>query len=277
MLQFNQTMQNFDTQLEGLQDLRVPGITVAETERLDNQITQLTGLRDAYAALQPAINQTAIAQARFNDAFNLVNPIVQNAVQNLTELAKGTITVKEAFASMLNSIGQTLAQKGAEMIATYIAIGIAKAFAGMGSSGGGGTGKLPENPLDSFRAAGVKGPIYDFQAKANGGPVSGGQPYMVGERGPELFVPGQSGGVMRNEDMRSLMGRSPASGGAPSMNFSFETTSIGGTEYVSREQLESAMAVTRKQASNDGAKRGMNMTLDKMQNSPRTRTRIGLR
>ena len=113
--------------------------------------------------------------------------------------------------------------------------------------------------------------------KANGGPVSGGQPYMVGERGPELFVPGQSGGVMRNEDMRSLMGRSPASGGAASMNFSFETTSIGGTEYVSREQLESAMAVTRKQASNDGAKRGMSMTLDKMQNSPRTRTRIGLR
>jgi len=82
---------------------------------------------------------------------------------------------------------------------------------------------------------------------------------------------------MRNEDMRSLMGRSPASGGAASMNFSFETTSIGGTEYVSREQLESAMAATRKQASNDGAKRGMNMTLDKMQNSPRTRTRIGLR
>ena len=145
MLQFNQTMQNFDTQLQGLKDLRVPGIEAAETERLDNQITQLTGLRDAYAALQPAINQTAIAQARFNDAFNLVNPVVQNAVQNLTELAKGTITVKEAFASMLTSIGQTLAQKGAEMIATYIATGIAKAFAGMGSSGGGGVGKLPEN------------------------------------------------------------------------------------------------------------------------------------
>ena len=28
------------------------------------------------------------------------------------------------------------------------------------------------------------------------------------------------------------------------------------------------MATTRRQAANDGAKRGMNMTLDKMQNSP---------
>ena len=74
------------------------------------------------------------------------------------------------------------------------------------------------------------------------------------------------------------MGRSPAgaNGSAASMNFTFETTNIGGTEYVSREQLESAMATTRRQAANDGAKRGMNMTLDKMQNSPRTRSRIGI-
>jgi hypothetical protein len=45
---------------------------------------------------------------------------------------------------------------------------------------------------------------------------------------------------------------------------------------VSREQLEAAMATTRRQAANDGAKRGMNMTLDRMQNSPRTRARVGI-
>lgn len=99
---------------------------------------------------------------------------------------------------------------------------------------------------------------------------------MVGERGPELFVPSANGGVMRNEDMRQLMGRSPM-GTSPQMNFTFETTNIGGQEFVSREQLEAAMVTTRRQAANDGAKRGMNMTLDKMQNSPRTRSRIGLR
>ena len=37
---------------------------------------------------------------------------------------------------------------------------------------------------------------------------------------------------------------------------------------MSREQLEAAMATTRRQAASDGAKRGMNMTLDRMQNSP---------
>lgn len=34
--------------------------------------------------------------------------------------------------------------------------------------------------------------------KAMGGPVSGRTPYIVGERGPELFVPGTSGGIVPN-------------------------------------------------------------------------------
>jgi len=202
------------------------------------------------------------------------NAIGGSLSSGISSLIEGSATVKEVFADMLKSIGQTLVQEGTRMIATYIAIGIAKAFAGIG--GGRAPTNVPQMTQNSIvTPTGFSGQFAGMAA--NGGPVEGGRPYLVGERGPELFVPGQSGGVMRNEDMRSLMGRSPASGGAPSMNFSFETTSIGGTEYVSREQLESAMAVTRKQASNDGAKRGMNMTLDRMQNSPRTRTRIGLR
>jgi len=34
--------------------------------------------------------------------------------------------------------------------------------------------------------------------KANGGSVSGRRPYLVGERGPELFVPGSSGSIVPN-------------------------------------------------------------------------------
>ena len=113
-----------------------------------------------------------------------------------------------------------------------------------------------------------------FQPRANGGPVNRNTTYMVGENGPELFRPTQAGRIDSNSDLRSAMSRQQSS--APTMNFSFETTNIGGTEYVSREQLEAAMAVTRKQAANDGAKRGMNMTLDKMQHSPSTRRRVGI-
>lgn len=48
-------------------------------------------------------------------------------------------------------------------------------------------------------SSGFLGKLYsNISAKAMGGPVSGGKPYIVGERGPELFVPGTSGGIVPN-------------------------------------------------------------------------------
>jgi hypothetical protein len=40
-----------------------------------------------------------------------------------------------------------------------------------------------------------------FGARANGGQVVGGKPYMVGERGAELFVPGRSGTIIPNDQL----------------------------------------------------------------------------
>ena len=40
-----------------------------------------------------------------------------------------------------------------------------------------------------------------FERRQHGGPVSAGRPYMVGERGPEMFVPGQSGSVAANKSI----------------------------------------------------------------------------
>ena len=38
----------------------------------------------------------------------------------------------------------------------------------------------------------------DFGKRANGGPVSANRPYLVGEEGPEMFVPGKSGTIVPN-------------------------------------------------------------------------------
>jgi hypothetical protein len=51
-----------------------------------------------------------------------------------------------------------------------------------------------------------------FAGRANGGPVNGGTPYIVGERGPELFLPSNSGRIISNSAMRSG-GGSGAMGG----------------------------------------------------------------
>ena len=96
-----------------------------------------------------------------------------------------------------------LAQEGAKMIATYIAIGVAKAFAGL--AGGSDKAINPESlkAMEQYSGASANFDAGSFATafggRAGGGPVNAGRPYMVGERGPELFVPGQSGGIMWNE------------------------------------------------------------------------------
>jgi lambda family phage tail tape measure protein len=43
-------------------------------------------------------------------------------------------------------------------------------------------------------------------ARAEGGPVSGNSPYLVGERGPELFVPNRSGTIVPTNQLAGAMG-----------------------------------------------------------------------
>jgi phage-related minor tail protein len=61
----------------------------------------------------------------------------------------------------------------------------------IGMAGGGGTGA-------GFFGSMITQLGKTISGKAAGGPVTGGKPYMVGERGPELFIPGQSGKIMAN-------------------------------------------------------------------------------
>ena len=53
----------------------------------------------------------------------------------------------------------------------------------------------------SFRALMKSFSGIDIGARAYGGPVSSSMPYIVGERGPELFVPSSSGRIVPNNMM----------------------------------------------------------------------------
>lgn len=45
-----------------------------------------------------------------------------------------------------------------------------------------------------------------FQGRAKGGDVAGGTPYIVGEKGPELIIPGKSGTVVPNHTLMEAVG-----------------------------------------------------------------------
>jgi len=58
------------------------------------------------------------------------------------------------------------------------------------------------------------GNFFGLEPKADGGPVSAGSTYLVGERGPEIFTPRQSGSIIPNEQI----------GGSSNINVNFNIT-----------------------------------------------------
>jgi hypothetical protein len=98
---------------------------------------------------------------------------------------------------------------------------------GIGASGGGLSGVLA--PL-------LRG-VLGLPGRATGGPVAPGRAYVVGERGPELFVPTSSGAV-----------RPDAGGSGPrEVRVSIAIQAGGGSEprALARSSRQVARAVTR--------------------------------
>ena len=70
--------------------------------------------------------------------------------------------------------------------------------------------------------------------KAEGGPVKGGQAYVVGEKGPELFVPPSAGSIIPNNKMATAM---PTSSAASTASNTYITNNISAIDAKSVAQL----------------------------------------
>ena len=130
--------------------------------------------------------------------------------------------------------------------------------------------------------------------RAAGGPVSGNSTYMVGEKGPELFVPSSSGTIIP-ADATAAMARYQRKGSGngggnsssdamgdgaaatPVLSMSFETTRFMDRDWVDKDQLVAAMAATERRATTAGAKAGASQVASQMRNSPGYRRQVGLR
>ena len=87
--------------------------------------------------------------------------------------------------------------------------------------------------------------------RQHGGYVGSGQAYLVGERGPEVFMPSQSGRIMSNKD-------SMGSGGTVN-NFTFETPASDTLAPLVRQEIEDAIPYIL-QAVNANNQGNMNIT-----------------
>jgi hypothetical protein len=169
-------------------------------------ITNIATVRDEIEQLQSPLFLLTKTAETVGNAFS----------ESFKGIVKGSMTAKEALANLFQRTADMFLDMAAKMIAKQIQmkiLGIGLNFLGgigttpsgsalKSGSFGTGVGKVTDTAASIGRhAVGGSSVQPNFTPRAFGGPVSGGSPYVVGEKGPELFVPGSSGNIVPNHAM----------------------------------------------------------------------------
>jgi hypothetical protein len=205
-------------ELQHTKDLAIRnGATKQEIDNIQAQIDHLPAERAQGAATIARNTQSPLEQwrqevpktaAEINQA---LQSIEVKGLDGLSEAISGVITgtesLKDAFHNLAASVLQDLIQMTIKMLLFKT---ISAAF------GGGPT--FDQSTLNPFtQLAG---------ARASGGQVYGGRAYLVGERGPELFMPKFSGSIVPNNRINFANDDQPMAGGPPGIHI---TTNIDAT------------------------------------------------
>lgn len=148
-------------------------------------LRQNVGLAEQQAILQIIEDSKSPLQQYAENINNVKDSMMNMAVQgvktledSLVNLVNGTLSAKNAFRDMATSIIN-------DLIRMQIQKSITGPLAGV---------------LDGFFGSQSPAPVrvVNVNGNATGGPVQANTPYMVGERGAELFVPNSSGSIIPN-------------------------------------------------------------------------------
>ena len=198
---------------QGVGGRKRPSVLKREREQLKEINTENAQLIEKFTTIKDLQDQIRIAneEASFSIVKGLqdVNSEIRrlNSAQfQVVELSKvlgtsfqesfkgiirGTMSVGDAFRNMFMRIADHFLDMAAQMMAAQISRG----FLGLFGNMFGGGGDILSN---AGLTAASPGEVTMASFKANGGPVTGGKSYVVGERGPEMFTPGVSGMITPN-------------------------------------------------------------------------------
>ncbi len=138
--------------------------------------------------ISPA-NQVSVAAESIGQSFS----------SSFMDMINGSVSAQQALANFFQATANNFLNMAAQMIAKYIQmqiLGLAASFLpGGGLFKGAGPYQFGAGDVGTrgFSLPSILSP------RAAGGPVSAGTPYLVGERGPELFMPRSSGSIYPND------------------------------------------------------------------------------
>lgn len=183
------TVQDLAIQF-GLLDERTERATKAmtplrmEITAIGKKVETLNSFKKLNNQMKPLVTTLNETEKAFVD---VSRSATDNMADSLTNLVKGTVSAKDAFRDMANSIINDLTKMAVKKYITDQIFG----FATRAISASFGAPVVASN-VEGGAVVGTR---------ANGGSVMGGKPYLVGERGAELFVPNRSGTIVPNDQL----------------------------------------------------------------------------
>jgi len=211
-------IKNFQERINALIKLRDEAQDTESAELLGNISTkyirdELEGVKSALDIIGDSIPKAAVPaldsinnvdlgfkawQQTVKDGGEIVQSFTTNALDGMTDALTAGITGAANFADAMKSMAKSVVDSLIKMlIQKYIvdaAFGAITSYFGSGGSGSTGSGATSggESGIPQFDPRGYA---------AIGGPVESGSPYIVGERGPEMFVPNQKGAIIPNNKL----------------------------------------------------------------------------
>ena len=160
---------------------------------LPETLSRIEGLASGYSSvLEYSQRFTKEQEQQKQMADGLANAIGQGMGSAFDDLILGT----EAFGDSLRRLASgVLTDIARQLLQIYVINQAINAISTIFSPKPGGTAANTKFNPAAFAMPQLAG------ARANGGSVSAGSSYLVGERGPELFVPGASGNIVPNNAM----------------------------------------------------------------------------
>lgn len=223
----NQIMQDAQKIIEG---------NKTEQEELNEQIKlfeeSLNTVSDV-AMKEKMVEAIGILKEELRQLDPLMQEITQIFDRASTSISQAIADSITEGKNLMESLGNITRQVVNQMIAEFLRLKVigplmSNIFGGMGGggrSGGGfslsslfggfmGLGSLASgNPLGGIQAAQGFGQTASFMlggafsGRASGGTVAPNRAVMVGERGPEIFVPNSGGKIVPNHNMKALGGQ----------------------------------------------------------------------
>lgn len=182
-------------------DLAVPNKQI-----FDDFHQQLADLKAAYDVGSISMQEYKQAMIEINNkileldpAFVQMKDRIQSTADAMTDsLTQMVLDGKINFQSMKDMFKDMVRQMIADALkAQVIKPLIGGLFSGIGTAIGGPIGTA----FSAVGAQATKAP-----GQAGGGRLQSGNPYLVGERGPELIVPSSAGTIMNNQNTKNAMG-----------------------------------------------------------------------